>query len=222
MGFGAWGRFWQALSASSLCRDGAGSTASTLHNSHALTLPQESHLFRGPPAHLSTPVPSARPGGCAGPTLTLPDCQAGQARQCGSAQGKGWSTPYHRPRWEPVLMTSRAPAAPQRRGGRRQAAMGAGPPPIPLQGGTGALTAHSPMSTCSWSEASQRLVNELGTKGREEGKKEKKRGLYHSCGPSCQGRLAHHQRGSDLLRQMMTHPLQAGQVLPAAGGEPPE
>lgn len=120
-------------------------------------------------------MPSARPRGCAGPTLALPDCQAGQARQCGSAQGKGWSTPYHRPRWEPVLMTSRAPAAPQRRGGRREAAVGAGPPPQPSPGGhRGSDQTCPPTSTCPRSKASQRLVNELGTKGREEGKKEKK------------------------------------------------
>lgn len=155
-GLGAWGRFWQALSASSLRRDGAGSTASMLHSSHALILPQEFHLFRGPPAHQSTLAPSARPGGCAGPTLALPDCQAGQARQCGSAQGKGWSTPYHRPRWEPVLMPSRAPAAPQRQGGRREAAVGAGPPPHPSPGQHGGSDCPCPpMSTCPRSEASQ-------------------------------------------------------------------
>lgn len=126
----------------------------TTHN--ALILLQESHLFRGPPAHPSTLVPSARPGGCAGPTLALPDCQAEQARQCGSAQGKGWSTPYHRPRWEPVLMTSRAPAAPQRRGGRREAAMGACPPPHPSPGGhRGSDRTCPPMSTCPRSKASQ-------------------------------------------------------------------
>lgn len=146
-----------------------------LRNSHALIFPQESHLFRGPPAPPSTLVPSARPGGCAGPTLALPDCQAGQAKQCGSAQGKGWSTPYHRPRWEPVFMTSRAPAAPQRRGERREAALGAGPPPHPSPGRHGGSDSPCPlMSTCPRSKASQSLVNELGTKGREEGKKEKK------------------------------------------------
>lgn len=148
-----------------------------LRNSHTLIFPQEFHLFWGPPAHPSILVPSARPGGCAGPTLALPDCQARQARQCGSAQGKGWSTPYHRPRWEPVLMTSRAPAAPQRRGARRKVTTRAGPPPHPSPGRhRGADCPWPPMSTCPRSEASQRLVSELGTKGREEGKKEKKKG----------------------------------------------
>lgn len=48
--------------------------------------------------------------------LTLAFFQlSGQAGQgwCGSAQGKGWSAPYGRPRWEHVLTPSRAPAAPQ-------------------------------------------------------------------------------------------------------------
>lgn len=96
------------------------------------------------------------------------------------------------------------------------------PHPIPLQGCTGALTAHAHQRPLV---PGPRQASDLSMnwEQREERRgRKKKRGLYHSCGPSCQGRLAHHQRGSDLLRQMMTHPLQAGQVLPAAGGEPLE
>lgn len=94
--------------------------------------------------------------------------------------------------------------------------------PIPLWGDVWAQIAHA---YCHVLAPGPGRATDLpmNWEQREERRgKKKKWGLYHSCGPSCQGRLAHHQRGSDLLRQMMTHPLQAGQVLPAAGGEPLE
>lgn len=129
-GSGAWRRCRQALSASSLCRDRAGSTAGMLHSPRTLILRRESRLSRGPLLHARPPKrPVQGQGAVRGPTLTLPGCQARQARRCGSAQGKGWSAPYHHPRWEPILTQSRAPAAPQRKGGRCGAAVGVGPPP---------------------------------------------------------------------------------------------
>lgn len=88
-GLGAWRRCRQTLSASSLCRDGAGSTVGEPHSPRTLILPWKSHRSWGPLLHTRSPKrPVQGWGAVQAPTLTLPGCWAGQARG-GTVEPKG-------------------------------------------------------------------------------------------------------------------------------------
>lgn len=88
-GLGAWRRCRQTLSASSLCRDGTGSTVGEPHSPHTLILPRKSHRSWGPLLHTRSPKrPVQGQGAVQAPTLPLPGCWAGQTRG-GAVEPKG-------------------------------------------------------------------------------------------------------------------------------------
>lgn len=124
------------MSASSLCRDGAGSTTSMLHNSHALILPQESHLSRGPPAH-----PAQGQGAVLVPPLPSPTVRPGRPGSAVQPKGRAGALPITTHAGNLSLCRAGRLLLPSAEGGDARLPWELAP--RPLQGDTGALTAHA-------------------------------------------------------------------------------
>lgn len=154
-GLGTWRRCRQMLSASSLCRDGAGSTAGTPSSPRTPWPPRGIPALPGtPPARPAARVSGARPGGlCWVPPSLSPAVGPGRPGGAVQPKGRAGALPITAHAGNPSLRRAGRLLLPSAEGGDAGLPWEPAPHPVPLWGDSDHPC--PPTHTCPRSSASQ-------------------------------------------------------------------